>query len=122
MNIQPIKTPTDHQVALARIDELMNAGKGSPEVAELEVLAVLVERYEREAFPIDAPAFRDAIVFRMEQAGYRQADLAALLGSRSRASEILTGKTSGLTLSQIQKLHREWKIPSDLPALGAGSE
>jgi HTH-type transcriptional regulator/antitoxin HigA len=55
MNIRPIKTPADHKAALVRIDELMDAGEGAPEAAELEVLAVLVEQYEREAFPIDPP-------------------------------------------------------------------
>ena len=68
MNIQPIRTPEDHKAALARVDELMNAGEGTPEAAELEVLAILTERYEKEAFPIDPPAVVDAIQFRMEQA------------------------------------------------------
>jgi HTH-type transcriptional regulator/antitoxin HigA len=53
MDIRPIKTPEDHKVALARIDELMNAETDTPEVAELEVLAILAERYERETFAID---------------------------------------------------------------------
>lgn len=67
MNIRPIKTPDEHRAALRRIDELMEAETG-PEVAELEVLGILVERYEQEAFPIDPPSALDAIQFRMEQA------------------------------------------------------
>ena len=113
MDIHPIKTPEDHRVALARIDELMDAEAGSPEVAELEVLAILVDRYERDAFPIDPPTALDAIQFRMEQAGYRQADLARLLGSRSRASEIMHGSVKRLSLTQIRRLHQSWKIPAD---------
>jgi HTH-type transcriptional regulator / antitoxin HigA len=114
MDIRPIKTPEDHKAALARIDELMDAGAGTPAVAELEVLAILVERYEQEAFPIDPPSAFDAIQFRMEQAGYRQADLAHVLGSRSRASEIMRGSAKRLSLTQIRRLHEAWKIPADV--------
>jgi len=113
MNIRPIKTPEDHKAALARIDELMDAEAGTPEVTELEVLAILAERYEREAFPIDPPSALDAIQFRMEQAGYQQADLARVLGSRSRASEIMHGSVKRLSLTQIRRLHDAWKIPAD---------
>jgi HTH-type transcriptional regulator/antitoxin HigA len=114
MDIRPIKTPEDHKAALARIDELMDSEEGTPEVAELEVLAILVERYERDAFPIDPPSVLDAIQFRMEQAGYRQADLARVLGSRSRASEIMHGSVKRLSLTQIRRLHDAWKIPADV--------
>ena len=113
MDIRPIKTRKDHKAALQRIDELMNAEAGSPQAAELEVLAILVERYEHEAFPIDPPSALDAIQFRMEQAGYRQADLAQVLGSRSRASEIMHGSIKRLSVSQIRRLHEAWKIPTD---------
>lgn len=114
MNIRPIKTPEDHKAALARIDELMDAEEGTPEVAELEVLAILVERYEQDAFPIDPPSALDAIQFRMEQAGYEQRDLAKVLGSRSRASEIMHGSVKRLSLTQIRRLHQAWKIPADV--------
>lgn len=114
MIIRPIKTPDDHKAALARIDDLMDAEENSPEATELEVLAILVERYEREAFPIDPPTVLDAIQFRMEQAGYRQADLAQVLGSRSRASEIMRGSVKRLSLTQIRRLHDAWKIPADV--------
>lgn len=113
MNIRPIKTPEDHKVALARIDELMGAEEGTPEAAELEIQAILVERYEQEAFPIDPPTALEAIQFRMEQAGYQQKDLAHLLRSRSRASEIMNGSVKRLSLTQIRRLHEDWKIPVD---------
>lgn len=111
--LKAIKTPRQHRAALRRIDRLMEARPGSPAAAELEVLAILVERYEREAFPIDPPSPADAIRFRMEQMGYSQADLARLLNSRSRASEILTGKAKSLPLRAIRRLHEEWHIPAD---------
>ena len=110
----PISTPEDHRAALARIDELMDAADGSPEAVELAVLAVLVEAYEAEAFVLEAPAPLDAIRFRMEQGGYTQADLARVLGSRSRASEIMNGKVPRLTLTQIRKLHDAWNIPAEV--------
>jgi HTH-type transcriptional regulator / antitoxin HigA len=112
--LQPIKTPADHKAALARIDELMEAEKGSLEAAELEVLAILVERYEREAFPIEPPSPIDAIRFRMEQMGYTQADLARLLGSRSRASELMNGSMKHLSITMIRRLYEHWHIPADI--------
>jgi HTH-type transcriptional regulator/antitoxin HigA len=111
--ISPIKTAQEHNAALARIDQLMDAEAGTVEVAELEVLAILVERYERETFPIDAPTATDAIRFRMEQMGYSQTDLAQVLGSRSRASEIMTGSIKRLSISMIRRLHAQWHIPAD---------
>jgi HTH-type transcriptional regulator/antitoxin HigA len=66
----PIKTAEDHKAALDRIDQLMDAEENSSETAELEVLAILVEQYERETFPVEAPSPIDAIRFRMEQMGY----------------------------------------------------
>src|ERR1700683_1202106 len=97
--IRPIRNEAEHKAALARIDALMDAEGDEVVVAELQVLAILVERYEREAFPIAPPTPVEAIRFRMEQMGYTQADLARLLGSRSRASEIMTGVTKNLSLN-----------------------
>jgi len=68
--------------------------------------------YERKRWPIDPPSAVDAILYRMETAGYTQGDLARLLGSRSRASEVLSRKRP-LTLAMIRKLSREWNIPAD---------
>ena len=109
----PVKTPEDHKTALARIDELMAAEAGSPEAAELEVLAILVERYERSAFPIAPPSPVDAIRFRMEQMRYTQADLARVLGSRSRASEIMRGSRKSLSITMIRRLHTNRHIPAE---------
>ncbi len=110
----PIETPEDHRAVLARIDALMDAEPGSAEAAELAVLGVLCALYEREAFPIDPPSPIDAIRFRMEQGGHTQADLARVLGSRSRASEIMTGKAKSLSVAQIRRLHAAWQIPADI--------
>ncbi|MDX2144555.1 MAG: transcriptional regulator [Rhodospirillaceae bacterium] len=112
--LQPIKSQKQYKSALKRIDALMAAKAGSRKARELEVLAILVERYEREAFPIDPPSPTDAIRFRMEQMGYSQADLARVLRSRSRASEVLRGSRPRLSLRSIRSLHREWHIPAEV--------
>lgn len=112
--LKPIKTRKQHKAALKRIDRLMDATAGTAHAIELEVLAILVEKYEREAFPIDPPTPIDAIRFYMEQKGYRQADLARLLNSRSRASEIMNGSMRRLSLRMIRRLHEEWHIPADI--------
>lgn len=115
MDIRPIETAADHEAALARIDQLMDMDEKSPEQkATLKVLAILIERYEREAFPLPEPTALDAIMFRMEQGGYTQADLGRLLNSRSRASEIMHGRIKQLTLTQIRRLHECWHIPAEL--------
>ena len=112
--LRAVKTQRQHKAALKRVDNLMDAAPGSPEAVELEVLAILVEKYEREQFPIAPPSPLDAIRFRMEQMGYSQADLARLLNSRSRASEIMSGSIKRLSLSMIRRLHDEWHIPADV--------
>tara|TARA_R100001143_G_scaffold63594_1_gene73148 strand:+ start:6904 stop:7272 length:369 start_codon:yes stop_codon:yes gene_type:complete len=113
MQIQPIHTDQDHENALARIEEIFDAKSGSKEGDELEILGILVDEYEKKNFPIDAPKPVDAIKFRMEQMGMEQKDLAKLLGSKSRASEILSGKRS-LSLRQIKILYRKLGIPAEV--------
>lgn len=112
--LRAIKTEKQYRTALKRLDRLMDAAAGSREVAELEVLAILVEKYERERFPIAPPSPIDAIRFRMEQMGYTQTDLARLLNSRSRASEIMSGSLKRLSIGMIRRLHDEWRIPADV--------
>lgn len=113
MNIQPIRTEKDHRLALARIEAIFDARPGTAEGDELEVLGILVDEYERRHFPIDAPDPIEAVKFRMEQLGLTQKDLADLVGSRSRASEILSGARP-LSLRLIRLLNRTLGIPADV--------
>src|SRR4051812_45519266 len=106
--LKPIRNESQRKAALRRIDKLMDARAGTKVAAELEILGILVERYERQAFPIEAPTALDAILFRMEQMGYSQADLARVLGSRSRASELLHGSLRRLSLGMVRRLHDAW--------------
>ena len=112
MNIRPIRSASDHESALKRIEALMSAQKDTAEGDELEVLATLVDAYEKEHFPIDAPDPVEAIKFRMEQLGLDRKDLEPFLGSRARVSEILN-KRRGLSLAMIRSLHENLDIPLD---------
>ena len=112
-SITPIRTEADHKAALARIDALMDAEAGSPEIDELSVLADLVGVYEARHFPIELPTPVEAIRFRMEQAGLGQRDLEPYIGSRGKVSEVLSGKQS-LTLAMIRALHKHLGIPAEV--------
>lgn len=109
MNIKPIRNEKDYQNALKRIDNLMDAKLGSPEGDELEVLAILIEKYEQEEFPIAAPDPISAIRFRLDQLGMEQADFAKIVGP-NRASEILNGQRA-ISLSLLKKIHKDLGIP-----------
>jgi HTH-type transcriptional regulator/antitoxin HigA len=113
MNIKPIKTEQDYQEALDRLEVIFDAKKGSPEGDELEILGLLIEKYESVHFPIDLPDPIEAIKFRMEQMGYTQSDLVKIIGLKSRVSEILNKKRK-LTLEMIRKIHVALNIPTEI--------
>ena len=113
MTIKPIKTKSDYQKALNRLEAIFEAKPGSAEGDELEVLSILVDNYEKEKFPIGFPDPIEAIKFRMEQLGYSQNDLAKVMGLKSRASEILNKKRK-LNLEMIRSLHDQLNIPTEV--------
>lgn len=116
MTIKPIRTAEDHQEALAEIRRLWDiAAPGTAEGDTFEVLATLVDAYEREHFPIPPPDPIEAIRFRMEQSGLEPKDLNAILQdrSRARASEIL-GRRRRLNLKMIRRLHAKLAIPLEV--------
>jgi HTH-type transcriptional regulator / antitoxin HigA len=113
MTIRPIKTKKDYTQSLERLDKIFDAKKGSSEGDELEILSILIEKYEDEHFPIGMPDPIEAIKYRMEQLGYNQSDLAKVVGLKSRASEILNKKRK-LSLDMIRQLHDKLKIPTDV--------
>jgi len=110
-----IHTEIEHREALAEIHRLivLDPKRGTPEGDELELLALIVETYEKKRFPIAPPDPVEAIRFRMEQAGLRQKDLVPYLGSKSRVSEVLSGKRP-LTLAMIRALHEGLGIPAEV--------
>lgn len=111
MNAKLIKTEADHAAALARIESIFGASPGTPEGDELELLVHLVEAYEAAVAPIDYPDPVEAIRFRMEQGGLKQADLVPYIGNKSKVSEVLNGKRS-LSLAMIRALHKGLGIPA----------
>jgi HTH-type transcriptional regulator/antitoxin HigA len=113
MNIKPIKTKKDYEQAMVRLENIFDAKKGTPKGDELEILSLLIEKYEDEKFPIDLPDPVEAIKFRMEQMGMTQTDLANIVGQKSRASEILNRKRK-LSLDMIRQLHQQWHIPTEV--------
>lgn len=113
MTVKPIKTKKDYQQAMDRLELLFDAKQGTPEGDELEVLGILIEKYEEQQFPIGLPDPVATIKFRMEQLGYNQTDLANVVGLKSRASEILNRKRK-LSLEMIRQLHEKLQIPTDV--------
>jgi len=78
---------------------------------ELELLSIIIEQYEKAQFPIGPPHPIEAILFRLEQMNIKKSELGKILGARSRASEILSGKRK-LSLAMIRKLNKELQIPA----------
>jgi len=116
MHIRPIRTDKDHRAALVEIDKLWGASSGTPEGDKLDILVTLVETYEERRWPLKRrrpfdPV--DVLNYAIEELGHSQAELADILGSRSRASEVLARRRP-LTLHMIQKINATWKIPADL--------
>ena len=113
MKIAPIRNEKDYQSALKRLELIFDATKGSENGDELEILSILIDRYENENFPIGMPDPIEAIKFRMEQMGMKQKDLAEVVGFKSRVSEILSKKRK-LTLDMIRKLNTTLHIPTEV--------
>lgn len=113
MRIKPIKCDADYDAALTAIDGLMGAAPDTPEGDELEVRVTLVEAYEAERWPIEAPDPISAIEHVMEARGLGQRDLAALIGSQPRASEVLNRRRH-LTLAMIRALSGKWNLPAEV--------
>lgn len=115
MNIRLIKTETDYDAILERIDVLMdlNPEIDSPDGDELEVLVMLVEKYEEKHWEISTPDPIEAIKYRMEEMGLKQKDLVPLIGSKSKVSELLNYKIN-LSLNMITNLSSTLHIPLEI--------
>ena len=111
MNIKPLKTETDYEEALSRINELMDAIRDSKKGDELDVLSVLVENYETIHHAIESPDPIQAIQFQMEHFGLKDKDLIPYIGQSGRVSEVLAYKRK-LTLPMIRKLEAGLNIPT----------
>lgn len=116
MDIRPIRTDEDHSAALKEIEAYWGAAEDTEESDKLELLVQLVELYEAKRWPVETGEGFDPIEvlrYAIEELGHTQAELGELLGSRSRASEILSRRRP-LTVEMIHKISDAWKIPADL--------
>lgn len=114
-DIRPIKSEADYDWALAEVASYFQElpEPGSADGDRFDVLSALIEAYENRHYPIQESDPVAALRSHMELMGLTQSDLADVLGSRSRASEILSRKRA-LTLEMISKLSRDWRIPADV--------
>ncbi len=114
MDVRPIRTEADYDWALAEIARYFDAepDPGTSEADRFDVLADLIGAYEAKHWPIEAPDPVDAIAEIMDRRGFRQTDLARVLGSRSRASELMARRRR-LTMEMAYKLYRAWGIPAE---------
>lgn len=110
-----IKTEEQYQRYLSEVERLAvhDPDPASVDGGRLELLAKLVEDYEKSRFKFRKPSPVEAILFRMEEQGLRQKDMAEMLGGKNRASEVLSGKRS-LTLTMIRALYEKLAIPLEL--------
>ena len=115
MDIKPIKTEADYNVALKEIERLMemDLAPDTPEADRFEVLVTLVETYEAKHYPIGLPDPIEAIKIRMGDMGLGRKDLEPLIGTRGRVSEILNRKRP-LTMPMIRRLHETLRIPLEV--------
>jgi HTH-type transcriptional regulator/antitoxin HigA len=124
MKTKILKTEQEYNKACERVYSLMNSSENaiepnSPEGEEMELLSLLIEKYEQEIHRLEAPSPIEAIKFRMDQMNLKQADVVPLFGGKTRVSEVLNGKRE-LTLKMITLLNRYLGIP--LESLITGSK
>ncbi|MCF8713354.1 transcriptional regulator [Joostella atrarenae] len=113
MKLRPIKSDKDYRDALSRLEVIFDASIDSEEGDEAEILSLLIENYENEHYPIEAPDPIEAIKIRMEELNMRQKDLVGVIGGKSRVSEILNRRKK-LTVEMIRELERTLHISASV--------
>ena len=113
MEIKPIKTEQDYHASLAILNELFDAPIGTKESDHADILALIVDEYEKKHFPIEAPDPIEAIKIRMEEMRLKQKDLATVFGGNNRVSEVLNKKRK-LTVEMIRNLTLKLNLSPNL--------
>lgn len=113
MEIAPIKTDNDYEKALKRLEMIFDANPNSIEGDEAEILSMLIDNYENQYFPIEAPDPIEAIKIRMQEMNIKQKDLVGIIGGKSSVSEILN-KKKRLTVDMIRELERVLNISASV--------
>src|SRR5258708_19005456 len=111
--VRPIRTKRDYEAALKEVERLWGAKMGTRDGDRLDVLATLIDSYENEHYPMDPPDPIAAIKFRMEQQGLSRKDLASVIGTRTRVSEVLNRKRA-LSINMIRRLHDKLGISANV--------
>jgi HTH-type transcriptional regulator/antitoxin HigA len=113
MKLKPIKSENDYRKALQRLEIIFDAPVDSIEGDKAEIRSLLIENYENEHYPIEAPDPIEDIKIRMEELNMRQQDLVGILGGKSRVSEILN-KKKRLTVDMIRELEKTLQISASV--------
>jgi HTH-type transcriptional regulator/antitoxin HigA len=112
--IKPLRNESDYDAALKAIERFFatEPEPGSPDADEFDLLALVIGDYEHRHWPIEPIDAPELLQFEMERRGLKQADLARVIGSASRASEIMN-RHRALTMAQAWRLYKEWRIPPE---------
>lgn len=113
MNLKPIKSEADYELALQRMELLFDAPIGTQESDEADILGMMIDEYEKINYPIGAPDPIEAIKIRMEEMHLKQVDLIQEIGGKSRVSEVLNRKRK-LTVEMIRKLTARLNLSAEL--------
>jgi HTH-type transcriptional regulator/antitoxin HigA len=113
MEIRPIHNKKEYKAALIEIEQLWTAPAKSAEADRLDVLALLVEHYEKTHFPIADPDPIEFIEHVMESRGLSRKDLEPIIGPRGRVADILN-RTRPLTLEMIRRLVSQLNLPAEV--------
>lgn len=111
--IKIIKSEKEYDNALSRIEEIFDSKPNSQKGREAELLALLIEEYEREHYPISAPDPIEAIKIRMEELELKQKDLVGIIGNKSIVSEVLNKKRK-LTVQMIRILSEKLNLTAQV--------
>ncbi|NCQ93827.1 MAG: transcriptional regulator [Microcystis wesenbergii Mw_QC_S_20081001_S30D] len=113
LDLHPIKTESEYEAALLEIESLLEVPPGTPEAARLDLLATLVDAYEREHFPIPLPDPIEAIRFYLESRGLDAQVLIPILGDQEQVNQVLN-RQQPLSLEMIRQLHQICNISAEV--------
>lgn len=113
MEIKLIETEEEYNQIIKRIDKLFDAPKGSKQANELDLLVLIVNKYEEENYPIEEPDPIEYIKIRMEEMGLKATDLVPYIGNKGNVSKVLNRKR-GLSIEMIRNLHKGLGFPLDI--------
>jgi HTH-type transcriptional regulator/antitoxin HigA len=112
----PIKDEHEYDRLVAEVGRLMERGEqnlSAEETSLLEMMSILIEEYDRKHYPLSPSQPQKMLAFLLEQRGLEPHDLWPVLGSKSRVSEILSGKRA-ISKRQSKKLAEFFRISIDL--------